>query len=127
MKIYCTACVSKVDARLTNGVDIYPHRPDLKDIPIWICDTCKNYVGCHHDSSKPTQPKGDIATAEVRKYRVQLHRLIDPLWKSKQIKRKHLYARMSKALGYTYHTANICDRDSFEQAYKAAKNIRDSL
>lgn len=127
MKIYCTACIGEVDARLTNGVEIYPHRPDLADLPFWICDTCKNYVGCHYQSNKPTQPKGEIATAEVRKYRVQLHRLIDPLWKNKQIKRKHLYARMSKALGYTYHTANIRDKDSYEKAYEAAKNIKDSL
>lgn len=127
MEIYCVACAGIVDARLTNGAEIYPHRKDLADLPFWICDMCSNYVGCHHKSNNPTQPKGDIPTPEVRKYRTTLHRLIDPLWQSNKIKRKHLYARMSEALGYTYHTASIRDEEGFKAAYEVAKKIRDSL
>lgn len=30
MKIYCTGCEEDVEARLTDGQERYPHRPDLE-------------------------------------------------------------------------------------------------
>jgi len=33
-----------------------------------------------------------------------VHKKIDPLWWSGKIQRKHLYSRLSKIIGYTYHT-----------------------
>jgi len=38
------------------------------------------------------------------KYRKAVHNKIDPLWQTGKIARKHLYSRLSKILGYTYHT-----------------------
>ena len=127
MKIYCVACGSKVEVRLTDGSEIYPHRPDLASLPFWKHDVCGNYVGCHHNSDNPTKPKGDIPTPEVRSYRVTLHRLIDPLWQNGYIKRKHLYARMSQGMGFTYHTGNVRDRETFEKAYAVATSIKEGL
>src|SRR6476661_4880981 len=106
-QIYCATCEKKVDARLTNGKEIYPHRPDLYALPFWICDTCKNYVGCHHKTDNPTSPKGIISTAAMRKWRVKIHYTLDPLWKSGKINRGKAYAYISKRLGYTYHTGNL--------------------
>lgn len=62
MKIYCTGCGKDVQARLTDGAERYPHRPDLYELPFWKCDTCGNYVGCHHKTRAPTKPLGCIAT-----------------------------------------------------------------
>jgi hypothetical protein len=52
--IFCCECREKVNARLTEGEEIYPHREDLKDLPFWICDKCKNFVGCHHKTDNPS-------------------------------------------------------------------------
>jgi hypothetical protein len=67
-------------ARRTSGREVYPHRPDLADKPIWRCDRCGGYVGCHPGGTKPL---GTPANAELRKARSLLHeRLLDPLWKT---------------------------------------------
>jgi len=41
---------------------------------------------------------------ELRQLRRAVHAKIDPLWQSGKVKRSHVYARISKELGYTYHT-----------------------
>ncbi|EPS5918239.1 zinc-finger-containing protein [Vibrio parahaemolyticus] len=105
--IYCCGCESEVNARLTNGKEIYPRRPDLALLPFWICDTCLNHVGCHHKTNKPTTPLGIIATPEIKNARKHIHALMDPLWKSGKIKRGKLYAMLSIRIGKTYHTGEI--------------------
>ena len=80
--IYCCGCGCDVQARLTNGKEIYPHRMDLDEVPFWKCDKCGNYVGCHHKTKQRTSPTGCIPTSEIRALRVQIHNIIDPLWKS---------------------------------------------
>lgn len=37
MLIFCCGCQKEVDALLTSGAEIYPHRCDLKDLPFWKC------------------------------------------------------------------------------------------
>jgi hypothetical protein len=64
--IYCCGCESAVQARLTDGREIYPHRPDLADLPFWKCDGCGNHVGCHHKTNDRTRPLGNIPTPEIR-------------------------------------------------------------
>ena len=108
MRIRCCGCMHlKVEARLTDGAEIYPHRPDLASLPFWKCDACGNYVGCHHKTKNRTQPLGCIPTTEIKKARQQIHRLLDPIWKSKRISRKQVYAKLTEELGWKYHTANI--------------------
>ena len=57
--IFCCGCQRKVDARLTNGEEMYPHRYDLANLPFWKCDVCQNFVGCHHKTKNRTKPLGD--------------------------------------------------------------------
>lgn len=65
-------------ARLTDGVEIYPHRRDLHAKPMWKCEGCGGYVGCHDGTTKPL---GTPAGPELRKARRILHeQMIDPLW-----------------------------------------------
>lgn len=68
---------------------------------IYLCRDCKYSVGCHHNTSKPL---GTMISREHAKYRRAVHAKIDPLWQSGKIPRRYVYARISKALGYTYHT-----------------------
>lgn len=116
--IHCVGCTRDVRARLTNGSEIYPHRPDLHNLPFWKCDGCGNYVGCHYKTSNPIQPLGVIPTPELKKARMRIHSLLDPMWKSGLYSRKHIYKALSSELGYQYHTANI---RSVEEARKICK------
>lgn len=125
--ILCCQCGTEVDARLTSGAEVYPHRPDLKDLPFWRCDDCGNWVGCHHKTKNRTAPLGAIPSPELKRARSQIHALIDPLWKSKRIGRSELYARMSEALGWEYHTASIRTIDEARQVYRVALEIRKEI
>lgn len=107
-RIYCCGCSDHVEARLTNGREIYPHRKDLLQIPFWKCDTCGNSVGCHHKTANPTQPLGCIPTPSLKMVRMATHEIIDPIWKSGRIKRAELYTKIAKGMGINkYHTAQI--------------------
>lgn len=123
MNIYCVACSVEVKARLTNGQEIYPRRKDIYDLPFWKCDTCKNYVGCHHKTKDRTRPLGCIPTKELKKARMEIHKMIDPWWKSGKVDRRWLYNEMSLDLGYEYHTANIRDIEEARRVYRSAKDI----
>lgn len=123
MKIWCCACGSDVDARLTDGAECYPHRPDLADIPRWKCDGCGNHVGTHHKTADRTRPLGNIPSPELKKARMHIHALIDPAWKSKRIRRGRLYELISDELGYQYHTAEIKTIDEARRVYRVARDI----
>lgn len=118
--IYCVGCEDVVDARLTNGAERYPHRPDLADIPFWHCDTCGAWVGCHHKTKQRTKPLGYLAPPELFKARKIIHDLIDPLWQSGRLKRGQIYAHISKELGYPYHTGEIKSMNEARKIWRIA-------
>ena len=129
--IFCCGCNQDVNARLTNGAEIYQKPTDVNfwhkneeytKLPFWICDTCKNYVGCHHKTKTPTKPLGCIPTPEIRKWRGYLHKLIDTQWQSGKIKRKDVYSKITKAIGYEYHSAEIRSVDEAKKIYSICKN-----
>lgn len=126
-QLYCCACEKDVDARLTNGREIYPHRPDLYSLPFWRCKVCRNFVGCHHKTKNPTEPLGCIPTPELKKERQRLHSLIDPMWQSGRIDRRKLYEAISRRVGWSYHTAKTRSIDEARKAYLAALAIQKEL
>jgi len=99
MNIYCCGCGTDVEAHLTTGAELYPHRPDLSDLPFWRCDACGNFVGCHHRTAERTKPLGVIPTPEITSARQHIHRILDPIWQSGTITRGKLYAMLGKRLG----------------------------
>ena len=107
MNIYCCNCKHDVDALLTDGTEIYPHRKDLADLPFWKCRICENFVGCHHKTHDRTRPLGCIPTKEVKAARQTIHALLDPIWKNKWMERAQVYSVISNKIGRTYHTAEI--------------------
>lgn len=125
--IYCCGCSRSVSARLVSGEEIYPHRPDLFELPFWVCDTCSNYVGCHYKTADRIRPLGNIPTRELRNARKHIHAILDPLWKEKKVKRGELYSIISKKLGYQYHTAEIRDIEEARKIWKMVRNISKEL
>ena len=123
MEIYCCGCESKVNARLTDGQEIYPHRTDLYHLPFWKCDECGNFVGCHHKTKNRTQPLGCIPTKEIKEFRKIIHSIIDPLWKAGRISRSGLYKEISNELGWRYHTASIKSIEEAQQVLMIAEEI----
>lgn len=125
--IYCCGCEVKVEARLTSGCEVYPHRKDLHELPFWKCDTCGNFVGCHHKTDKPTTPLGCIPTPEIKNARRHIHAILDPLWQSGRISRKKLYELLSEKTGRQYHTAQIRSVEEAREVYKEVKRIQKTL
>jgi hypothetical protein len=122
--IFCVACDRDVAARLTKGFEVYPHRPDLGPQPFWVCDTCRNYVGCHHQTDDPTRPLGVIPTPQLREARKHLHALIDPVWRGGQTTRGRLYRAIAMTLGVPeFHTAELRSVAEAREAYRAAQEV----
>ncbi len=120
MKIYCAVCDSDQECHEATGKEIYPHRQDLYDLQFWQCSQCGGYVGCHKDTGNPL---GIIVSKEVKSARVHIHKLLDPPWKSNRIKRTELYRRISEALGYEYHTAEVKTITEARHVYRAIQAI----
>ena len=123
MRVWCCGCGCDVDARLTDGREIYPHRADLRSLPFWRCDTCGNFVGCHHKTKNRTAPLGCIPTPELKEARKHLHALIDPIWQSGRMGRRELYEAISREVGWNYHTAKTRTIEEARAAYKAAQKL----
>ncbi len=123
-EIWCCGCNAEVSARLTDGREIYPHRRDLSDLPFWRCDSCGNFVGCHHKTTNRTNPLGVIPTPEIKNARQHIHRVLDPIWKSGRKPRKALYAEIADRLGRSeYHTADIRSVDYARRVYRVIQEI----
>lgn len=124
MKLWCCGCNGEVEARLTDGAEIYPHRGDLSDLPFWKCDVCGNFVGCHHKTQDRTKPLGCIPTKEIKNARRHIHRILDPIWKDGRMKRGKLYAKIADAMGIDeYHTAEIRSVEEARAVYRVVRDI----
>lgn len=123
--IFCVACGDHVQAELTTGADIYPHRPDLAELPFWRCAACGNFVGCHHKTRNRITPLGCIPTPELRELRKQIHAVLDPLWESGAHDRRTLYAKISEEVGWNYHTAQTRSVDEANRALAFVNKIRE--
>ncbi len=124
MKIFCTGCAAYVEARLTDGSEMYPHREDLWSLIFWVCDTCHAFVGTHKKSNKPL---GFLATPEVKTWRKNIHAILDPLWKGHKISRGRAYAYISHRIGRTYHTAEIYNVEEGKKIYKIVLALKMDL
>lgn len=124
--IWCTNCNREVDAILTDGSEMYPSRPDLARIPFWVCPTdgCNAFVGTHHKSRQKYKPLGFLATPAVKKWRMIIHGILDPLWREGKATRKDLYQEIGDKLGRTYHTAEIYSENEGRQIYEIVKEIK---
>ena len=122
MKIFCTSCRKTIESRRTTGAEVYPHRRDLHNLNFWICDKCKNFVGCYK-SGDGMKPLGNIATPKIKKLRQQIHARLDPIWKSGRYKRAEVYKILSNKIGKEYHTALITSEEEAEMVLKYIQEL----
>lgn len=119
MHLYCCGCEKQVVPTLVSGDEVYKGREDLKHKKLWKCDFCGNYVGCHkYKQEEHPRPLGCIPTAEIRKARMHIHEKLDPMWQSKKLTRRQVYAMLSERLGYTYHTGTLVSIDECRRVYR---------
>lgn len=76
---------------------------------VYVCDNfdegCETYVSAHRGDNLPM---GTMATKETRSLRVDVHCLIDKLWKSGLEGRRQVYNRLGKFLNVNnFHVANL--------------------
>lgn len=121
--LYCCACQADVQARLTDGREVYPHRPDLAGLPFWRHDACGGFVGCHHRTANPTRPLGNIPTPELRQARRHIHALLDPLWRRGLMARSTMYRAISREIGREYHTAELRTIEEARKVYRIIRRI----
>lgn len=121
--IYCCNCKDEVNARLTDGKEIYPHREDLHSLPFWKCDSCGGKVGCHHKTKNRTAPLGVIPSPRISKIRGLIHCNLDIIWRTGVSPRKKVYSLMSKHLGYEFHSAKIKSDDEADKCLRLAEEI----
>ena len=116
MEIFCTVCKKDMPARLASDMEIYGRSYGKT---VYICE-CGAYVGTHKGTDNPL---GVMSGHEMRNAKIHIHALIDPLWKSKKIKRGKLYKMLSDRLGYEYHTGDIRTIEEARRVYKVARRV----
>lgn len=102
--IRCDYCLQP--AQLVSGLEIYPHRPDLKGLRFWCCDPCGAYVGCHKNSPSHA-PLGRLANAELRAWKQRAHSNFDPLWQSGRMRRREAYKWLSHEMKIDFKSCHI--------------------
>lgn len=123
--IYCVDCRGEIEAELVHGKDVYPHRPDLAELPFWQCPYCGNFVGCHHKSHTPLKPLGVIANKQIKMLRVAIHKQLDGLWKDHVLSRRECYMWLSKQLGYQYHSGEIKSIKEAKRVLELVQKLND--
>lgn len=98
----CTYC--NIDVKLVTGKTIYPHLRFLRSRKFYQCPKCKAYVGTHSNSNKPL---GTVANASLRKNRSKVHKLFDPIWKSRKMTRSDAYKWFARELRINKHKCHI--------------------
>ncbi len=112
IEVVCPSCLKL--AEWVPNEQVYNGTRYGKSYMCYYCRACDYMVGCHNNTRKPL---GTMVGKELRQLRRAVHAKIDPLWQSGEISRSHLYARLSKALGYTYHTGEA-DEETCQKVLK---------
>ena len=124
MQIFCCTCNTDIDCSLVTGMQVYPHRYDLRNMKFYRCPVCKNFVGTHKGTEIPL---GVIANEEIKNARMHIHSLLDPIWRSGKVSRRKCYKLISNKLGYEYHTANLKSIDECRNVYSIILRLKREL
>ena len=98
----CPYC--NTESKLTTGEEVYPRRKDLKKLIFYVCTPCGARVGCHPNTDTPL---GGLANLELRKWRMETHKVFDTLWKDKGLTRTKAYTWLCSKLSLTKKECHI--------------------
>lgn len=107
---------------MITGEKAYPHRKDLYQKRFWQCPKCFNFVGTHN-KGYGRAPLGCIPNKDMKKIRMQIHAILDPIWQNKTMSRTEVYQKVSSRLGYEYHTAELRNLDDAKKVYLIVKEL----
>ena len=116
-KVDSPVCFCGSSSHLASNSLIYNGR-EYGNGKIWLCDrfpACRGSVGTHPDG----RPLGVIPTEEVKKLRIKLHAIIDPLWqvnngRSKSRNRGSVYGWLNRIMGREIHMGETTKQDCME-------------
>lgn len=63
---------------------------------IYQCNNCGASVGCHVGTKAPL---GRMASAKIRKLRIDVHKEFDPIWRKRILRRPDAYDWLGRQLG----------------------------
>lgn len=95
-RVLCNYCGQP--AGLFAGKDVYPDRPDLSHLNLWVCWTCDAWVGCH-ETGDGQRPLGSLANEETRAARIAAHAAFDSIWQQGEMTRPAAYAWLARSMG----------------------------
>jgi hypothetical protein len=93
----CLYC--KKEAEWIDNKEVYGKRFG-KSYMCYYCKDCDAYVGCHNNTKKAL---GTMANKELREWRMKVHAILDPLWKSGKQTRGQVYQFLQDAFGEPIH------------------------
>lgn len=99
-EVYCDYCGRR--AEFVDSREIYGRSYGM----IYLCRHCRAYVGVHRGTDKP---KGRLADAELRRWKIAAHNAFDPLWQSGRFKyhRNAAYAWLASKMGLPVDKTHI--------------------
>ena len=117
----CPYCNRKPE--LVSGERIYPKRRDLHELKFYLCTTCGAYVGCHPGSNRPL---GRLADAELRRWKQNAHKVLDPLWTRGRMRRSQAYSYLADRMGISKRDCHIgmFDVEQCQQAVRILSETR---
>lgn len=100
---FCPYCGKR--AEFVDSAEVYHGRSYGM---IYHCRPCDAYVGCH-DFGNGDVPKGRLANAELRRWKIAAHDAFDPLWKYGPYKhrRNAAYAWLAEQMGLPKEETHI--------------------
>lgn len=110
---YCKKQAPWIDNKLVYG------KRYGKSYMCYYCGNCDAYVGCHNNTRKAL---GTMANKALRRKRMAVHAVIDPIWKSGKETRKQVYAKLKQAFGHEVHVGEANEQDC-EDIIKTAKML----
>lgn len=102
-EVFCPYCGKR--AEFVDSAEVYHGRSYGM---IYLCRPCDAYVGCH-GNGKGDSPKGRLANAELRRWKIAAHNAFDPLWKFGPFRgrRNIAYAWLAEQMGLPKEKTHI--------------------
>ena len=100
-EVFCPYCGKR--AEFVDSAEVYHGRSYGM---IYLCRPCDAYVGCH---GRGDTPKGRLANAELRRWKIAAHNAFDPLWRFGPFRgqRNGAYAWLAEQMGLPKEKTHI--------------------